>query len=62
MEIAAELAAQPPFAVSVAKQVITAATDAPREAARPCCWSSSPGPRISPPSPPARSVWRSAAI
>ncbi|MFD0647938.1 hypothetical protein I1A49_03335 [Streptomyces malaysiensis subsp. malaysiensis] len=33
MEIAAELAAQPPFAVSVAKQVITAATDAPREAA-----------------------------
>ncbi|GAA1693995.1 enoyl-CoA hydratase/isomerase family protein [Streptomyces yatensis] len=33
VEIATELAAQPPLAVSVAKQVITAATDAPREAA-----------------------------
>ncbi|SED64319.1 enoyl-CoA hydratase/isomerase family protein [Streptomyces melanosporofaciens] len=33
VEIATELAAQPRLAVSVAKQVITAATDAPREAA-----------------------------
>ncbi|WP_413098729.1 enoyl-CoA hydratase/isomerase family protein [Streptomyces sp. Inha503] len=33
VEIATELAGQPRFAVSVAKQVITAATEAPREAA-----------------------------
>ncbi|MEV5777901.1 enoyl-CoA hydratase/isomerase family protein [Streptomyces antimycoticus] len=33
VEIATELAAQPRLAVSVAKQVITAAADAPREAA-----------------------------
>jgi enoyl-CoA hydratase/carnithine racemase len=33
VEIAAELAAQPPLAVQIAKQVIDAATDAPREAA-----------------------------
>jgi len=33
LEIAGELAAQPPLAVSVAKQVITAATDASRETA-----------------------------
>ncbi|WP_327293645.1 MULTISPECIES: enoyl-CoA hydratase-related protein [unclassified Streptomyces] len=33
LEIANELAAQPPLAVSIAKQVIGAATDAPREAA-----------------------------
>jgi enoyl-CoA hydratase/carnithine racemase len=33
LNIAAELAGQPPLAVSVAKQVITAATDAPRETA-----------------------------
>ncbi|MEV8564613.1 enoyl-CoA hydratase/isomerase family protein [Streptomyces sp. NPDC051322] len=32
LEIGRELAAQPPLAVSVAKQVIAAATDAPREA------------------------------
>ena len=31
LEIAGELAGQPPMAVSIAKQVITAATDAPRE-------------------------------
>ncbi|MEU6084435.1 enoyl-CoA hydratase/isomerase family protein [Streptomyces sp. NPDC047108] len=33
LEIAAEMAAHPPMAASVAKQVITAATDAPRESA-----------------------------
>ncbi|MEV0262900.1 enoyl-CoA hydratase/isomerase family protein [Streptomyces sp. NPDC050617] len=33
LEIAGELAAHPPLAVSVTKQVITAATDAPRESA-----------------------------
>jgi enoyl-CoA hydratase/carnithine racemase len=33
LNIAAELAGQPPMAVAVAKQVITAATDAPRETA-----------------------------
>lgn len=33
LAIADELAGQPPLAVSIAKQVITAATDAPREAA-----------------------------
>ncbi|HJP78889.1 MAG TPA: enoyl-CoA hydratase/isomerase family protein [Pseudonocardiaceae bacterium] len=33
LEIAGELAAQPPLAVQIAKQVIDAATDAPREAA-----------------------------
>ncbi|MFE3635601.1 enoyl-CoA hydratase/isomerase family protein [Streptomyces sp. NPDC059168] len=33
LEIAAEMAAHPPLALSVAKQVITAATDAPRESA-----------------------------
>jgi enoyl-CoA hydratase/carnithine racemase len=33
LTIAAELAGQPPMAVAVAKQVITAATDAPRETA-----------------------------
>jgi len=33
LTIAAELAGQPPLAVAVAKQVITAATDAPRETA-----------------------------
>lgn len=33
LEIAAEMAAHPPTAASVAKQVITAATDAPRESA-----------------------------
>ena len=33
LTIAAELAGQPPLAVALAKQVITAATDAPRETA-----------------------------
>ncbi|WP_268926986.1 enoyl-CoA hydratase/isomerase family protein [Streptacidiphilus fuscans] len=33
VKIAAEIAAHPPLAVSITKQVITAATDAPREAA-----------------------------
>ncbi|MFE3659803.1 enoyl-CoA hydratase/isomerase family protein [Streptomyces sp. NPDC059165] len=33
LEIAAEMAAHPPLAAAVAKQIITAATDAPRESA-----------------------------